>query len=471
MQRYNSSTKASNVIVNGRTRPLFFQRALDLVPGKPFVLNIERWLEIQRCGLFRNLTAKTTTDNDNVILEINGIENPSLSISPELGVSLSFVRPEVSGGIAVTDKNFRGLGENFQLVIAKAEGIEKGVSDLPPNLKVVWRENSIGKTSTLSAGIEDFSSMQYFKNLVPSCVQKLNVFDYCSSFFRIATQSSKIYLQRDGYMTVDKVANTESLESNSMQIPKRLDYSIQGFVGQLHRDQLPLPIQTFIPIEEEEIIQKEEDNVIKNRFLNCNRMLMGGLKSILQFTHQSGSTLRASHEGGLLSIVDEEGRYPFHQIGLKVDFNPIELKIADQFDSLTSILKVSLNSMRSWGTGCLPIHHHRCLNDPLVVRSFVGSAMHDHNHAIGHDSFKSDLYWNQLLSFGSLGLFFDATSYIDSIDSSSGISNTAIGWHPHRRSFVSAGISLRSQGFRVDVGTPLLGRKVSRIQFSLDVEG
>ena len=93
-----------NLAVNkndGRTRSLFFERALGLVPGKPFVFSIDRWLEIQRCGLFRNLTAKTITDNyDNVALQINGIENPSLSISPELGLSLSFVRPEISGGVA-----------------------------------------------------------------------------------------------------------------------------------------------------------------------------------------------------------------------------------------------------------------------------------------------------------------------------------------------------------------------------------
>lgn len=99
IKRYNSSATPQNVVFVGRTRPFFFQQALDLVPGKPFVFNIDRWLEIQRCGLFRNLTAKTSIQNDNVLLEINGIENPSLSISPEIGVSLSFVRPEVSGGV------------------------------------------------------------------------------------------------------------------------------------------------------------------------------------------------------------------------------------------------------------------------------------------------------------------------------------------------------------------------------------
>jgi len=289
------------------------------------------------------------------------------------------------------------LGENFQLAIVKAEGVEKGVSDLPPNLKFLWRENSIGKTSTLSAGIEDFSSMQYFKNLVPTYVQKLKVYDYCSSFFRVATQSSKMYIQSDGfvfcydcfspmiysyhyrYITDAKETNVEILDTNSVRKPNRLDYSVQGFAGQLQRLQLPRPIHTLTPFEE-----KEEAEIEKNRFLSCHQVGMCGLKSVLRFANQkvgniykymsitlsvlnllitcspylmceystkeviADQVLALTNQQftGLLGVVNEKGIYPFNQVGFKIDFNPIVLRIADRFDSLTSIFKLSLNTMR-----------------------------------------------------------------------------------------------------------------------------
>lgn len=90
------------------------------------------------------------------------------------------------------------MGEVFQLVVVKAEGLENGINDLPPNLKFVWRESSIGKSSSISAGMDVLSSMQYFKNLVPSYFQRLKVSDYCESFFRVATESSKLFIQKNG---------------------------------------------------------------------------------------------------------------------------------------------------------------------------------------------------------------------------------------------------------------------------------
>jgi hypothetical protein len=87
------------------TSPAFFQRVLNLNPGEPFQLDFQKWLALKQCGLFTNLTARTvvTTDNlgnESVSLEVMGIENPSLSIAPELGFSLSLTRPEISGGVS-----------------------------------------------------------------------------------------------------------------------------------------------------------------------------------------------------------------------------------------------------------------------------------------------------------------------------------------------------------------------------------
>lgn len=80
-------------------------------------------------------------------------------------------------------------------------------------------------------------------------------------------------------------ANAASVDSNFDHKPRRLDYSVQGFVGQLHRDQLPLPIQKLTLLDE----VVEELSAEKERFLNCNWMVMGGLKSVLHLNHQVGN--------------------------------------------------------------------------------------------------------------------------------------------------------------------------------------
>lgn len=102
LRRYNSDNKTSAI----KTKALFFNNVLDLKPGKPFELNIDKWIALQRSGLFSNLTAKSVVIRDSsngnisdtISLEISGIENPTTSFSPELGFSLS-VSPEVCGGV------------------------------------------------------------------------------------------------------------------------------------------------------------------------------------------------------------------------------------------------------------------------------------------------------------------------------------------------------------------------------------
>ena len=102
LRRYNSDNKTSAI----KTKALFFNNVLDLKPGKPFELNIDNWIALQRSGLFSNLTAKSVVIRDSsngnisdtISLEISGIENPTTSFSPELGFSLS-VSPEVCGGV------------------------------------------------------------------------------------------------------------------------------------------------------------------------------------------------------------------------------------------------------------------------------------------------------------------------------------------------------------------------------------
>lgn len=104
LQRFSNDNKTLT-IKDSKTKALFFSRVLELQPGMPFELNIDKWIALQRSGLFSNLTAKSVVtkdgvnNSDGVALEISGIENPSTSFAPEIGVSLSLTTPEVCGGV------------------------------------------------------------------------------------------------------------------------------------------------------------------------------------------------------------------------------------------------------------------------------------------------------------------------------------------------------------------------------------
>lgn len=170
-----------------RTRDAFFLDALGLEPGAPFELDYDKWREVVRCGMFRNLTAKVEPAGagDEVTLRISGMEMPSITFAPEVcnpnpkpcatgqphtehllshltcrvlnavaqvTVGASVERPEMSGGVSLVDKNFRGGGERVELLVSKREGTEDGVGRLLPNLRLLWQSSRVGRDSDMSIG-------------------------------------------------------------------------------------------------------------------------------------------------------------------------------------------------------------------------------------------------------------------------------------------------------------------------------
>jgi hypothetical protein len=73
---------------------------LNLIPGEAFEFNLDKWMDLQFCGLYRNLTAKPVYRDGGVSLEIKGYEVPSITFQPELSASLSLTNPQVSGGVS-----------------------------------------------------------------------------------------------------------------------------------------------------------------------------------------------------------------------------------------------------------------------------------------------------------------------------------------------------------------------------------
>jgi hypothetical protein len=151
-----------------RTKGLFFEEALGLQRGKPFMFNIDKWRAIQRCGLFRNLTATAhASDDGEITLTISGEELPSIRFSPEVSVATSITNPEVAGGLSFSDKNFRGLGQKLDFQVAKKEGKERGTDDLSPTIYVKWSDNNIGKGTRISFLYEDESGIQDAADIIP----------------------------------------------------------------------------------------------------------------------------------------------------------------------------------------------------------------------------------------------------------------------------------------------------------------
>lgn len=95
----NRNSSAPIYDSNIKTKPELFQEALGLIPNSTFCLNYDSWLELKSSGLFHNLTAKSFMRNNEIYLEISGIELPSTEFTPEVSVQDVSKTPDFSGGV------------------------------------------------------------------------------------------------------------------------------------------------------------------------------------------------------------------------------------------------------------------------------------------------------------------------------------------------------------------------------------
>lgn len=94
-------TESVDSSLQPRSKPKLFEKVLGLEPGEPFNLQLEKWSMLQQSGLFRNLSAKSfLPSDDQIALEVSGIELPSIYLSPEVTLQPSIDEPEVSGGVS-----------------------------------------------------------------------------------------------------------------------------------------------------------------------------------------------------------------------------------------------------------------------------------------------------------------------------------------------------------------------------------
>jgi outer membrane protein assembly factor BamA len=129
---------------------------------------MDKWAMLQRSGLFSNLTARVLHNNGEVKVYISGAELPSSRFSPELSVSTSVTNPELCGGVCFEDRNFCGLGQYLEIFFARKEGQDERVKNLPPQLRVTWKDFSIGQSSKTSVLFEETHSYEDISDISPA---------------------------------------------------------------------------------------------------------------------------------------------------------------------------------------------------------------------------------------------------------------------------------------------------------------
>lgn len=64
------------------------------------------------------------------------------------------------------DRNFRGLGENFELLLLSKEGVEVHSNSAPLVVKLRWQDCTIGKLSRFSIGYDSEPFYDFMRNLL-----------------------------------------------------------------------------------------------------------------------------------------------------------------------------------------------------------------------------------------------------------------------------------------------------------------
>jgi hypothetical protein len=419
---------------------------LGIERGKPLSFDVDRWRAIQRSGLFKNLTAKAfANDKGEVTLHVLGEELPSIHFSPEVSVAASLEKPEASGGVVFSDRNFRGLGQRFDLQVAKKEGKESGTDALNPTISVKWTDNVIGKTTIISAGFDDESTLQDSADMVPTSQLEPRV-----------QTGAKTQLHR--------------IQMNAKRaFVKFRDMDFLNFARNHGRkNRPPEGLGCMLEVDLEPYI--ESSTVITG-----DAVLQGAKMSAVAKWRQ-GVTATVAHDGGVGSYA--WGRAPYHQMTAEVT-SPVmsllgefggRLALPSQLggdwerDAMQLTCKLRAKVMNSWGPACLPLVHGVSLGDSQLVRSYADQPNEQLTECLGvhrkrataFAAFKSDVYLN---GAGSVkpGLFADLAIFRAPAVARS---------HPRGKATVvqvmeraaGVGLSLRGFGFRMDIAWPVATR-------------
>lgn len=98
------STRNQNTLYDAvRTRPEFFENALNVHDSHAVFINENRWQRVKSCGLFSNLTARGVVQPDlTTKILVSGYELPSRVITPEISAKMDGATPVICGTASYT---------------------------------------------------------------------------------------------------------------------------------------------------------------------------------------------------------------------------------------------------------------------------------------------------------------------------------------------------------------------------------
>lgn len=422
------------------TKVEFFINSLGLRPGNDFEFDITKWYELQRSGLFANITAKSVLNKDGTAtVIIKGFELPSKTFSPEISAAASIDNPEVSGGLSFIDRNFRGIGERFEVIIAKKEGKRKGTAELLPTTRFSWQDNRIGKNSDISVVFDEEHSFESKNKILPVYMFKQR---YSGS------GGNNFATDMKGQTMIRKVV-VGFKTSSVVALPKTLKW--------LHKMVGTDTIRGIYDMQPYYTLIHYQDSIHEK----------DSIPSITALD-STGSKVSATFVTGFLDLlcwIDrgimkmDKKKYQYNSIGSEINFKPYETNInalrynasANTFyqKSLIMTNKVKVKLMQSWDSGCIPMFHMVSLGDSATVRGGIlsGDGMTTQNDfATAYGIVKIDSYASGITL--KPGIFVDTAVY--KIDSSSSDAESS-GFQ------TSVGLSARLQGFRLDCGWPING--------------
>ena len=435
-----------------RSRELLFKEALGLQTGKAFNLDLSKWRMLQNCGLYKDLSARTISKDGEVTLEVSGQELPSITFSPEVQLGASLDSPEVAGGVVLKDRNFRGIGEQFELVVsAFKEGMEKGVKSLPPSFNIKWIDGIAGRPNSVTMTWDEEHTLEKSTDIGgrKSLADKLQVMQRSVSI---------------------KMAGVRTLEGKDGDLlsGSGLKYSLEPF----HCD--------IKPSEVSEIDKSSTLSGARWKFTHFPKPSLPKWPSV-SYQHEVGYNRRGDWSGAIepYQTMAVELVSPNIVLHERID---VAGNATHDPQGLKAYFKLKWNSFASRGPGRVPLKHFANFQNPKYVRGFdtatafkVTESSHERDYKSSMSAYsviKGDIGFIGVVPWGTPGVFVDtallrkANGGDDGCTNRWGLSNPD-GLLGH----ITSGVSLRAAGFRVDIGWPVLRKVRPKLYVGLDDEG
>lgn len=471
-----------------RSKAALFSKALQLKPNTPFTIDLYNLQELQSSKLFTNLTIRPLINGNRVMLEVLGSERPSIHISPEVTVSASLDRPEVSGGIIYEDHNFRGLGEKFEFYVGKREGKEDGTFDLPLLVRAQWSECRLGSMCSISTGLEQDGTREDATDIVPIFHQPS--FSPAADDAR-PTNSAKqslvdqlddkscVLSEDTGGASTASLVNLFSsrLPVRAEVLTRRLWMRISGSVpfGFSNQDRKNSRQRSAIGLTVEPYVHQMMAMLPMQLSRSMPRSSYDstayGVKSTMQYVSKGGYSSKVWSDDGITS--NSGAHAPFRVLGARVSLPALRRELNVQLPSwfplnkrqlrIPTVWMSSISATRVVGNGAMPILHlvkagaSRILrghSDRSKTNTLGGNVENGIDERLnGYIALHGDVYVGD-----KLGAFIDTGFYSGALSQEMGIST-------------SLGVSVRSQGLRCDVAWAMGGDPLRpRIHLSADAQ-